>query len=604
MRTNFFFALAGIFLIQIVQGTSETDIRCHSNGIYYENLNRCDCTDTNYTGIHCHIKRTACQKNECGKATSCDVVNNVATCTCVEPPTGYEWDAKCKTLRSTPFMPEGNVSSFFLGQDSIEDAKYTITFSFNANELCEDTANGTTGLFTCNNTLFSSYEKNTTDSTTSTHVLRTTFSPDSLISKLNTFGLLNTEASFDGQFSKSYIVITSGNFRDSIYSAWNLTDLGVDIEVNIALENCTSNACDGHVAGCVKDKTDNPICTCKDGWEFSNGTLTNVCKDRVQKTCENNGNYYMNDNVVACDCNHLPEWQGEFCSIRTTDCGGVGAHGCMHDSVCEKKSNTTGITDHDDKYTCDCKDGFIGKFCEYNHYDWQTSFESGVPYIKQFSAIETATTSHFWVVFAGKGPTRTTDFFFETDSTRNRDVKIEAKLCQPDGSCNSFYNVTHDAINKEDHGYYYFEIFVSNRTQTELNSNCSVDETISIEVTVTDASPTAVSRRDIKTWKDFQEEQKNSTISPRFAIVAQIAQCETNTCSNRGECQLHYGTTPICVCEDGYEGIRCHLESQKDDSFPVWAIGLIATLGGLGIIALLMYICKNMGKGGIGYVQV
>ena len=98
MNANFFVALAVIFLIQTVQVSGLTDIRCHSRGEYNEVLNRCDCTDTDYTGIHCQTERSVCQLNECGKATSCDIVNNVATCTCVEPPTGYTWDAKCEIL--------------------------------------------------------------------------------------------------------------------------------------------------------------------------------------------------------------------------------------------------------------------------------------------------------------------------------------------------------------------------------------------------------------------------------------------------------------------------------------------------------------------------
>ena len=615
MHAKFFLALALIFLIQTVQVNGETDIRCHSRGEYNEVLNRCNCAGTAYTGIHCQTERSVCQLNECGKATSCDIVNNVATCTCIEPPIGYTWDADCKSLRSNPFpsnsMSEGNVSTLFSGQDSIEDAKYTITFGFNANELCANDTNSD-NVVTCNNTLFSTYEKNTTDSTTNTHSLNT-FSPDSLITKLFDASLLTTaaqyEATFNGQFIGVLVVVTSVNFRDvgnNILSAWNLTDLGVDITVDIALESCTSNACDGHVAGCTVLEVPAPessICTCKDGWEFSNFTLTNVCKEHVATACKNNGNYYMNDGVVACDCNHLPEWQGADCNTPTTDCGGLGAHGCMHGSKCEKKLNTTGITDHDNKYTCDCKPGFIGDKCQYNLYNWQTDFT--VPYTENFTAIEAATTSHFWVIFAGKGENQGDDFFFGANSSDfDRHVNIEAKVCQPDGSCNTFYTGTHEEITHKIHGYYYFEIGVSNITHTALNGNSSVDETIRIDVTVTDNTAAAARRREIQTWDEWQDEQKNSTFSPRFAIVAQVAQCETNSCSNQGRCELHYGTTPVCVCENGYEGIRCHLESakDKDDDFPVWAIVLIATLGGLGVIALLMYICRNMGNGGKGYV--
>lgn len=619
MHAKFFLALALIFLIQTVQVNGETDIRCHSRGEYNEVLNRCNCAGTDYTGIHCQTERSVCQLNECGKATSCDIVNNAATCTCVEPPIGYTWDANCNILASSSSMPEGNVSTLFLGQDSIEDAKYTITFLIIANELCEDTADLTTGLFTCNNTLFATYEKNTTDSTTSGHALNT-FSVGSLITKLSNASLLTTAAQYEVTFSAAFpessmIQISSAQFRyvgNDILSTWNLTDLGVHITVNIALSHCTSNACDGHVAGCTvsgesadssASSGSSPTCTCKDGWEFSNFTLTNVCKDRVATTCENNGNYYMNDNVVACDCNHLPEWQGADCNTPTTDCGGLGAHGCMHDSKCEKKLNTTGITDHDNKYTCDCKPGFIGDKCQYNLYNWQTDFTD--PYTENFTAIEAATTSHFWVIFAGKGENQEDDFFFGANrSDFDRHVNIEAKVCQPDGSCTTFYTGTHEDKTHKIHGYYYFEIGVSNITHTELNGNSSVDETIRIDVTVTDNTAAAVLRRAIQTWDEWQDEQKNSTFSPRFAIVAQVAQCETNSCSNQGRCELHYGTTPVCVCENGYEGIRCHLESakDKDDDFPVWAIVLIATLGGLGVIALLMYICRNMGNGGKGYV--
>mgnify|MGYP000903436407 CR=1 FL=1 len=606
MHAKFFLALALIFLIQTVQVNGETDIRCHSRGEYNDILNRCNCAGTAYTGIHCQTERSVCQQNECGKATSCDIVNNTATCTCVDAPTGYNWGVSdCKSLRSDSSMPEGNVSTLFSGQDSIEDAKYTITFHINANELCANDTNSN-NVVTCNNTLFSTYEKNTTDSTTSGHSLNA-FSPDSLITKLNTAGLLNTtvqyEATFNGQ--KSQLTVTSANFRNVIISAWNLTDLGVNIEVNIALEPCTSNACDGHVAGCTKDEVNTKsICTCKDGWKFSNFSLTNVvCKDRVATTCENNGNYYMNDNVVACDCNHLPEWQGADCNTPTTDCGGLGAHGCMHGSKCEKKLNTTGITDHDNKYTCDCLPGFIGDKCQYNLYNWQTDLTA--PYTENFTAIQAVTTSHFWVVFAGKGENQGDDFFFGSNSTDfDRHVNIEAKVCQPDGSCTTFYNGTHEEITHKIHGYYYFEIGVSNITHTALNKTSSVDETIRIDVTVNDNTAAAVLRRAIQTWDEWQDEQKNSTFSPRFAIVAQVAQCETNSCSNQGRCELHYGTTPVCVCENGYEGIRCHLESakDKDDDFPVWAIVLIATLGGLGVIALLMYIIKGMSGRASGYV--
>ena len=621
MHAKFFFALALIFLIQTVQVNGETDIRCHSRGEYNEVLNRCNCADTDYTGIHCQTERGVCQLNECGKATSCDIVNNTAACTCIDPPTGYTWDAKCKSLRSNAFptlsMSEGNVSTLFSGQDSIEDAKYTITFSFEANELCANDTDSN-NVVTCNNTLFSSYAKNTTDSTTSGYVLNT-FSPDSLITKHATNGNLGSltqyEATFNGQFFMSYIVVTSAQFRYEgaapLHSAWNLTDLGVDIiTVDINLEPCTSNACDGHVAGCTVLEVPAPessICTCKDGWVFSNFTLTNVCKDRVATACKNNGNYYMNDGVVACDCNHLPEWQGADCNTPTTDCGGIGAHGCMHDSKCEKKLNTTGITDHDNKYTCFCKPGFIGDKCQYNVYNWQTDLT--VPYTEQFTAIEAATTSHFWVIFAGKGENREDDFFYGTNSSDlNRNVSIEAKVCQPDGSCATFYNGTHEEISHKIHGYYYFEIGVSNITYTALNGNSSVDETISIDVTVTDNNVGAAARRrEIQTWDEFQDAQKNLALSPRFAIVAQVAQCETNSCSNQGRCELHYGTTPVCVCENGYEGIRCHLESapenpKDDDDFPVWAIVLIATLGGLGVIALLMYIIKGMSGQASGYV--
>lgn len=604
MHANIFFAFAVIFLIQAVQ--AKIDIRCQSRGVYDEELNRCDCKGTNYTGIHCQTERSVCQQNECGKANSCDVVNNVATCTCVEPPTDYEWDANCKILTSSVSMPEGNVSTLLSGQDSIEYAKYTMMFTFNANELCEeepDVVSGSgSGIFTCNNTLFDSYKKNTTDNTTSDHNLKT-FHNDSFILMTEFLDAESAvKATFDGQFSKSYIVITSSNFRSlqPYSSAWNLTNLEVDIEVRITLDGCDSNVCDGHVAGCTKDEVNSKsICTCKDGWKFSNGTLDNVCKDRVVTTCKNNGNYYMNDGVVACDCNHLPEWQGTDCNTSTTDCGGVGAHGCMHDSTCEKKSNLTGIIDHDKKYTCNCKPGFIGDKCQYNLYNWQTNYTSGVPYNENFTALEATTISHFWVVFAGKGENQEEDFFYTINTTDlKRNVTINAKICQPEGSCATFYTGTHEELTHNIHGYYYFEIFVSNNTQTKLNGNSSVDETISIDVTVTDIYVDAASRRRaIQTWEKFEDEQKNSTLSPRFAILAQVAQCETNSCSNHGRCELHYGKTTVCVCENGYEGIRCHLKSEdKDDDFPVWAIVLIATLGSLGVIALLMYICRNSGE--------
>lgn len=579
----------------------ENSVKCNKVGKYYADLNRCDCTGTDYTGPDCLTPRGACQKNECVFGECAVNAKGEQSCTCdasveIIKEYGYERDPSdtaCSKFTST--------ASSSVAATPTHYGKCDMTLSVLVNENCTTTGENRTG---CSNTLLSSYryENGVIDGGTAIIVLSAP-STDFLLhlTGLDKFQIFGTDfyQTFNSTVYNSLLNGTNENqrflFSDfDCYGAYNFTGASFEPEISLDYEKCTPNACDGEVSSCYIDPPPpgfvdtSPICVCSGNFTTPvlNATatpqtrLTNVCKSTTPTVCKNKGVPYYKSlkdtEQIDCDCNGIPMYDGPTCNVNRSICD---ARPCQNGGKC------TVLASDPTTYTCDCVTPYIGAACQYAIVDFQ-NISAGTTDITPIEHLDARELEDITFYFRGLDADKN-DFFFKSDGTRRINITVTMEICR-DANCT--IEGSKDQTDVEDYQpdhLYKFDFSIQN------NLEDNETETIKFTISISDLPVAVVNRRDVQTLAEW-EAQSNNTLNEtqpfQYAMAKQADTCPENSCSFNGNCVVRFGVA-TCQCDAGWEGPSCAIPksppSKKDDmDWKIWGpvIGV-----GAAVVLFLVY---------------
>jgi len=578
-------------------------VNCNKVGTYYANINRCDCTGTDYTGPDCLTKRGACQKNECVLGECAVNAKGEQSCTCdasveIIKESGYERDPSdtaCSKFTSTASSSMAATPSHY--------GKCNMTLSVLVNENCTTTGENRTG---CSNTLLSfySYENGVIKSDTAVIFLNSPvtnifFELTSSIYKFKIFAVDNNAQNiFNSTVYNSLLDGTGATQRfifsdfDCHFGTYNFTGASFEQEISLDYEKCTPNACDGEVSSCYiyprlpGDDVPSPICVCSGNFTTPvlNATaspqtqLTNVCKSTTPTVCENKGVPYYKSlkdtEQIDCDCNGIPMYDGPTCNVNRSICD---ARPCQNGGKC------TVLASDPTTYTCDCVTPYIGATCQYDIVDFQNiSAGKTITPIEHLDARELEdVTFYFRGLDADKN-----DFFYNSDGSRRINITVTMEICKGANCSTKGSKDQSDVGDYQPDHLYKFDFSIQN------NLKDNETETIKFTISIVDLTVTA-SRRDVQTLAEW-EAQSNNTLNEtqpfQYAMAKQADTCPENSCSFNGNCVVRFGVA-TCQCDAGWEGPSCAIPksppSKKDDmDWKIWGpvIGV-----GAAVVLFLVY---------------
>lgn len=582
----------------VIHGESNS-VNCNKVGTYYANINRCDCTGTDYTGPDCLTPRGACQKNECVFGECAVNAKGEQSCTCdasvvaimndlnyVRDPS----DTACSKFTSTALSSVAVFPAHY--------GKSSMTLSVLVNENCTTTGDNRTG---CSNTILGSYayKNGVMDDTTvglyeqGESPLKQVFVYLESISKFKVFYNDGGVYKFNSTVYYSLLNGTGANPRFIFsdfppYGLYNFTGESFEPEISLDYDKCTTNTCDGEVSSCYvsPDYDSSPMCVCSGNFTTPvlNATaspqtrLTNVCKSTTPTVCKNKGVPYYKSlkdtEQIDCDCNGIPMYDGPTCNVNRSICD---ARPCQNGGKC------TVLASDPTTYTCDCVTPYIGATCQYDIVDFQTiSVGTTTTPIEHLDARELEdVTFYFRGLDADKN-----DFFYNSDGSRRINITVTMEICKGANCSTKGSKDQSDVGDYQPDHLYKFDFSIQN------NLKDNETETIKFTISIVDLTVTA-SRRDVQTLAEW-EAQSNNTLNEtqpfQYAMAKQADTCPENSCSFNGNCVVRFGVA-TCQCDAGWEGPSCAIPksppSKKDDmDWKIWGpvIGV-----GAAVVLFLVY---------------
>ena len=131
---------------------------------------------------------------------------------------------------------------------------------------------------------------------------------------------------------------------------------GADCDLNV--DDCASNPCENN--GLCVDQVDGYTCSCEPGFTGMNCQHTiDYC---IDEPCKNGGTCKSNRDSFVCECR--PGFSSTpTCEIENDECT---------NSLCDPTGSLECL-DLDNRYECNCRDGFVGEFCQTNVDDCASS---------------------------------------------------------------------------------------------------------------------------------------------------------------------------------------------------------------------------------------